>query len=239
MRFLLALMLVLGLAGVAKAQPLNIITAIDLSDSVSREEERLQYDGFAAALVYPEFVAYAEENPVSILVFGWSSGGEFRIIVPWTRVDSAASAQALALYFRNLPALAAVQTNEYGEYIGTQVGEGSTATGEALEYAIQLALTSPNPAARDVINILTDGESNDGPKPDQFRDLAQSLGITINAVLFAGTQDKLDSLRRYFRDHVITGLGSFALGAADLTSFVRLMERKLHQDMVASLGVRP
>lgn len=235
MRLLLALLLVLSFAGVAKAQPtdLNIITAIDLSDSVSRDEERFQYDGFAAALVYPEFVAYAEENPVSILVFGWSSGGEFRILVPWTRVDSAESAQALALYVRNLPSLAAEYTNDYGEYVGSQVGKGSTATGEALEYAIQLALTSPNPAGRDVINILTDGESNDGPKPGQFRDLAQSLGITINAVLFADTQDKLESLRRYFRDHVITGLGSFALGAADLTSFVRLMERKLHQDMVA------
>ncbi|SIT58280.1 hypothetical protein BQ8794_50382 [Mesorhizobium prunaredense] len=81
----------------------NVVTAIDVSDSIGRYEEWLQQTGLVRALVHPAFLRAATAGPrrrIGFAVFIWSSEGKFDLLVPWTVIGSAEDAarvsQALA-----------------------------------------------------------------------------------------------------------------------------------------------
>ena len=54
---------------------------------------------------------------------------------------------------------------------------------------------------RSVINILSDGVSNNGQDPRIVRDQAIRMGVTINGIVFGGRRD----LPGYFRHNIIGG----------------------------------
>ncbi|RUU38970.1 DUF1194 domain-containing protein [Mesorhizobium sp. M6A.T.Ce.TU.002.03.1.1] len=61
----------------------NVVTAIDVSDSISRYEEWLQQTGLVRALVHPDFLRAATAGPrrrIGFAVFTWSSDGKFDLL---------------------------------------------------------------------------------------------------------------------------------------------------------------
>ena len=94
----LIVVLILGIAAPlqkaqaqAAASPLatdfNLITAIDVSDSISRHEEWLQLTGLSRGVVHPGFLSLVREGlmqRIGFMAFTWSSDGQVRIVVPWT-----------------------------------------------------------------------------------------------------------------------------------------------------------
>ncbi|RWP67321.1 MAG: DUF1194 domain-containing protein [Mesorhizobium sp.] len=60
----------------------NVVTAIDVSDSIGRYEEWLQQTGLVRALVHPDFLRAATAGPrrrIGFAVFTWSSDGKFAL----------------------------------------------------------------------------------------------------------------------------------------------------------------
>src|SRR5215211_2854283 len=97
LRFLSLLAL---LAAPAAAQPrldvdLELILAVDVSLSMDYEELRLQREGYVGALRDPEVqraIRGGVHGRIAIAYLEWAGWGSTQLILPWTIVDSAESA---------------------------------------------------------------------------------------------------------------------------------------------------
>jgi hypothetical protein len=215
----------------------NLITAIDVSDSITRHDEWLQYSGLARGVVDAEFlarIAEGAEQRIGFAAFTWSSGGQVAVVVPWTIIETRADAERVAAQFHAAPR---IDRSAFGRYapLTSSVDRsrgGMTDIGEAVESAVTLSLSAPFPARRSVVNILSNGVDNNGPAPDAVRDHAIRLGITINGIVFGDRDDLPD----YFRDHVIGGPGAFLMTVNKPDDLPRALERKFWQDLIAALA---
>lgn len=230
---------VVGLASrahpMAPATDLNIITAIDVSDSITRQDEWLQLSGLARGVVDPRFlarIAEGSEQRIGFLAFTWSSGGDVNIIVPWTVIRGHADGERVAALFDAAPR---IDRRGYGMYKPSSLDQGErgmTDIAEAVEAALNIATSAPYSARRSVINILSNGVDNDGQDPRVVRDRALRLGMTINGVVFGSNQ----GLPGYFRDNIVGGPGAFLMTVQQPADLPTALERKFWQDLIAGLG---
>jgi len=215
----------------------NLVTAIDVSDSITRHDEWLQYSGLTRGVLDPEFLARVAgglTRRIGFVAFTWSSGGEVNIVVPWTVIETRADAEAVAA---RLDAAPRIDRRGFGMYrsLGSSVDVprgGLTDIAEAVESAVQLSLNAPFATRRSVINILSNGVDNNGRDPSVVRDHAIRLGMTINGVVFGGNPGLPD----YFRDHVIGGPGAFLMTVQQPGDLPRVLEKKFWLDLVAGLA---
>ena len=216
------------------ATDFNIITAVDVSDSITRHDEWLQYSGLARGVVDPRFlarVAEGMEQRVGFMAFTWSSGGDINVIVPWTVIETRADGERVAALFEAAPR---IDRSGYGMYkpsILDQGNRGMTDIAEAVEAAVGLSEAAPFPARRSVINILSNGVDNNGQDPRLIRDQAIRQGITINGVVFGSRQDLPD----YFRRNIVGGPGAFLMTVEQPADLPTALEKKFWQDMIAAL----
>jgi hypothetical protein len=216
------------------ATDINIITAVDVSDSITRHDEWLQYSGLARGVVDPRFLArIAEglEQRVGFLAFTWSSGGDVNIIVPWTVIEDRADGQRIAALFDAAPR---IDRSGYGMYAPSSLDHGErgmTDIAEAVGAALRIAQTAPFPARRAVINVLSNGVDNNGQNPRLIRDEAIRQGVTINGVVFGPRQD----LPGYFRRNIVGGPGAFLMTVQEPGDLPTALEKKFWQDLIAGL----
>lgn len=218
----------------------NLVTAIDVSDSITRHDEWLQYSGLRRGVLNPEFLARVSgglERRIGFVAFTWSSGGQVDVVVPWTVIETRADAQAVAARFDAAPR---IDRRGFGMYrpLSSSVDVprgGLTDITEAVEAAVQLSLNAPFPTRRTVINVLSNGVDNNGRDPRQVRDRAVALGMTVNGVVFGGNQGLPD----YFRDHVIGGPGAFLMTVQRPGDLSRALEKKFWLDLIAGLAAAP
>jgi hypothetical protein len=143
----------------------------------------------------------------------WSGFGEQRIVVPWMVVANDGSAERLALAIHTAPRL---------------IGPGSTAIGSAIDFATRLMLSAPYRADRAIIDISSDGTSNNGPPPDPLRDRAVLAGLTVNGLVIMSEVFYLD---RYFRNHVAGGPDHFIELADTYADYGEAILRKLIKEI--------
>lgn len=179
-----------------------LILAVDISGSITAENFTLQMNGIAAAFTDAGVIKAALAGPgrcTEVALFMWQAENDHILVLPWTRLDSVASATSIA---------AIIASAERPPRMS------STAIGSAIEYAI--ARTPPCAACRRVIDVSGDGGNNSGVPPDGPRDLADAAGITINGLVVLGNEPDVDAS---YRAHVITpggglwtadGFGTFA-----------------------------
>lgn len=221
---------------VPQATDFNLITAVDVSDSITRNDEWLQYSGLARGVLDTHFlarVAEGNEQRIGFMAFTWSSGGAVDIIVPWTVIESRADAERVAAQFDSAPR---IDRSTYGRYrpLSNNVDRtraGMTDIAEAIQSAVQMSLAAPYRARRSVINILSNGVDNNGQDPTVIRDQAIGLGITINGIVFGDRDDLPD----YFRQRVIGGPGAFLMTINKPADLPQVLEKKFWQDMIAAL----
>jgi len=232
----------LGAAGLAsrdhprsQSTDFNLITAVDVSDSITRHDEWLEYSGLARGVLDPAFlerIAEGMEQRIGFMAYTWSSGGQFDVIVPWTIIETRADAERVAALFDNAPRM---DRSGYGTYrpsrFNTPQG-GMTDIAEALQAAVGFSLAAPFTARRSVINILSNGVDNNGKNPAVIRDQAIRMGITINGVIFGDRQ----GLPEYFRSNVVGGPGAFLMTVQEPTDLPIALEKKFWQDMIAGLA---
>jgi hypothetical protein len=214
-----ALAAALALAGPAGAEGcrLALVLALDVSVSVNAEEDRLQREGLARAMLAPEVArAFLAGDPVAVFAFEWSGSRSQRALLPgWVLVeeegDLARVAEALVRSDR-------------------MVGPSDfTAVGAALAFAAA-ALTEAPPCRARTVDVSGDGRINDGPRPADVYEDPLWDSVTVNALVIGGAEPG-DSLGAWFEAHVVRGPGAFWMLADGYGDYERAMRAKLLREL--------
>ncbi len=220
----------------------NLITAIDVSGSISRHDEWLQLTGLSRAVMHPDFLRLLQQGyfgRVGFVVYTWSSDNRYEVVVPWTTIASVADAKRVS------EAIAAVPRIDRSGYESSQddgairsfpipFADARTDISMAIEFGTSLAATAPLTATHTVINICSDGTDNAGAQPLQARDRALSAGYTINGVVFGNRRD----VAGFFESSVAGGPGAFVMVIDGTDDMRQSLERKFLRDLIAALEAR-
>ena len=232
-RFLCALALIAGAVPPADAEDrstdVNVVTAIDMSDSVSHGATHQELTALAAALRSPEFagaIGRGARGRIGFMVFGWFQR-RFPAVVDWRTIGSPAEARAAADAVEAFD-FRAVEVS-YRQSERFPIGRLTDLSG-ALDHGRGLLSAAPFAGDRGVLNVIGNGADNFGEEVDPAQARILDAGFTVNAVV---TDDDRELLR-YFRRRVSGGWGSFTLVARPGADLTAAMERKLEWDISAA-----
>lgn len=209
------------LAGPALAETrqevgLELVLLADASGSIDDMELSFQRQGYASAITDPEVLKAIQDSlygNVAVTYVEWATNTA--VVVPWTVIDSEASAQAFA------DALAGPPRQAYG----------SNAIGGALLDAKRLIETNDIMAPRAVIDFSGDSIRNSsGPAIAAARAEVLAAGIVINALPILRPEDGRRAganLEDEYAERIIGGPGAFMVTAGGRDSFARTVRRKL------------
>ena len=216
---MMALSLVLLTGGTSVASgpvDLELVLAIDSSDSVDAGEFELQVRGLAAAVRHPDVLAAIDAGfygSVAITVIEWASAGQQVTRLPCTRIDglesAAAAATAISGYQRSFEV-------------------GVTSLSGALDAAMAAFAASPFQATRRTIDVVADGRQNDGRALALARADVLASGVTINALAI---QTEYYRLQDYFRQELIGGPGAFVETTPNYQTFPAAILRKIIREI--------
>ena len=232
--------IVLALAGVLWGAPaargsggtavvdVELVLAVDVSYSMDQEEQRLQRAGYAEALRSPDFLRAlktGQAGRIAVAYIEWASSSDQTVLVPWTLIDGAAAARALADKLDAAPYRRASRTSISG----------------GIDFAVALFEGNGYAGARRIIDVSGDGPNNSGRPVLAARDAALSKGITINGLPLLirppryGYMD-IDNLDDYYADCVIGGDGAFNIPVKSRQAFVEATRTKLVMEVAARRG---
>jgi hypothetical protein len=195
---------------------LALVLALDSSASVDEGEFAVQRGGLAMAFRDPEVIEAIATGPfkrIAVTVIEWAGQNDQSVDVPWTVVDDAATAVALA---------------DRVDALERQILTGATSISGALTFANTLLGFSPFDASRKVIDLSGDGRNNQGPSVEVVRRSVVSQGVTINGLAIVNEHP---TLNYYFEDRVIGGTSAFVEVAADYDAYPRAIRRKLIREI--------
>lgn len=212
-----------GVAAPAAAQEscrLALVLALDVSSSVDAEEDRLQREGLARALLAPEVVrAFLAGDAVALYAFEWSgSRSQVPLTAGWQTVAAEADLRRIA---------AAIATSERSR---TNL---PTAVGAALGHAAIRLRDGPDCRAR-TVDVSGDGLHNEGFTPAMAYEAFPFDGVTVNALIVGGAGSDAQ-LVAWFQAEVLRGPGAFSVFAEDYGDFARAMEAKLLRELAPPL----
>lgn len=216
-----------ALAAAARADTavdLELVLAVDTSGSVDRREYTLQMEGLIRAFRDPAVIAAVRgtgPDGIAVTLVHWSSAGEQKQIVPWTRIVDAASSQAFS------DAIAQRRTRHFGD---------STGIGAVLQFGERLIRRNLFEGRRKSIDVSGDGKNNSGIPPDLVRELVVASGVTINGLAIL---DESPDLHSYYARHVIGGTGSFVLTVDGYEDIIAGTRAKLLREISVSVAESP
>ena len=221
-RLILAFLVVLGLAGAAKAEQvdLELVLLADASGSIDEEEIRFQREGYAAALAHPEILTAIRVGgylgKIAVSFVEWGDAFHQDVVASWTVIDGPESAAAFGEVLRTAPRRAF----------------GGNAIGQALSFATSHIERNQLDGERKVIDFSGDSAANfNGMSIAEGRAEALAAGITINGLAIAcrqcsGRPIAYDLEGRYERE-IIGGPASFVISAESRERFAEAVRRKL------------
>ena len=202
----------------AEACRLALILALDVSNSVDEEEDALQRQGLADALLTEavQNAFFVSPDPVALSVFEWSGRYNQSEIVEWTLIEDPADLIGAAQKVRG-------SSRAFFEY--------PTALGHALGHASLMFEDVPNCLFR-TIDVSGDGANNDGFPPANAYGAFPFDSIVVNALVINGAGLDPDAdLIPYFEAEVIRGPGAFVEEANGFADYANAMERKLIREL--------
>lgn len=218
---LLGLAMMIGTAAPALAQEtgvdLELILAVDVSQSVSAEEGLLQRRGYIKALSdqrVHDALQGGYYGRIALTYLEWGGPGLWRTIADWRVVDGAEAAKEFAHILERVPIAR---------------GRGTSITG-VIFHSIGLFDGNGIDGFRRVIDVSGDGPNSSGGIVTHARDAAMTAGITVNGLAINnndGSMFTLPDLDRYYRECVIGGPGAFVIAAEGFASFADAVLRKL------------
>ena len=199
----------------AIAVDLELVLAVDVSESMDPEEFAIQRAGYAAALRHPGFIHAVLSGPngrIALSYFEWAGTVRPRSAVPWQVINGADSARAFAERLESLP---------------VHVFRG-TSISAALDFGITSIQTNGFDGARRVIDISGDGPNNFGGPVEQARDAAVGRGIVVNGLpILIRPSPIFPAIDSYYAECVTGGAGSFVLPIRTTAEFATAIRRKL------------
>jgi hypothetical protein len=222
----------------------QLILASDVSGSMSRDELRLQREGYVAALRSRDVADALRSGAlgrIALTYVEWAGVDEQAVVVAWTIVESGRDLEDFAGRLAEGPRLVT-------GFSPTSLRGPGTSISDALLFTADLFDESGVRSFGRTIDISGDGPNNEGPDIEIARTATLARGITINAIAIAAPNRDLHgpyadmfgtgyrSLRPYYEDNVIGGPGAFAMGVVGLDDFAETIQRKLVMEISA---VRP
>ncbi len=195
-----------------------LVLALDVSSSVSAEEDALQRGGLAAALIAPEVerALFASPLPVAIAAYEWSGRDKQVMLADWQMIRNRADLLDLA------------------EIIGRSSRsetEFPTALGYALGYGAGVLARGPD-CLFATLDMAGDGANNEGFPPDAAYAEFPFAGVTVNGMVVNAPDDGAEiDLIAYYRAHVLHGPGAFLEVAQGFADYERAMRRKLLREL--------
>jgi hypothetical protein len=225
MRMLGSVAAVLGLLSPAQAGDcrLALVLALDVSSSVSDDEDWLQREGLARALVTPEVrQAFLARGPVALFAFEWSGPNQQMPILPWQMITS-------------LEDLARASASISSPRDDTPRLHHETAVGSALAFAATALKAGPDCWAQ-TVDVSSDGINSAGAEPRAIYEWPQFRNVTVNALVIGGASSEQnrpvhDALVTWFEDEVLHGPGAFCILARGYQDYERAMSAKLRREL--------
>lgn len=198
------------------AVDLELVLAVDVSFSMDEREQRIQRAGYVDALQSPAVMAAILGGPlgrIAVTYVEW--GGSAVQVVPWTMIDSPASAARFAQTLNRQP----MRRLPF------------TSISETIAFARRLIGANAFQARRRVIDISGDGPNNYGAPAPVARDAALREGITIDGLPVMlespSSAPTIADIDAYYRHCVIGGDGAFLMRVRTLGGFGAAIRSKL------------
>jgi hypothetical protein len=213
---------------------LELVLAVDTSNSMDRRELQLQRDGYVQALVEPKFlkaIDAGEKGRIAVLYMEWAGPAHQIVVIPWTVIDDAKDAARLADELAAQPLMQPVQSS------------AGTSISQALRFAMNRFYGGAQQAPRRVIDISGNGANNAGGPVVSARDAVVASGITINGLPIVrmtdttarvATPNTEPPFAAYYENCVIGGPDAFLVVAEDLAKFGEAIRRKLTREILAA-----
>jgi hypothetical protein len=197
---------------------LELILAVDVSRSMDIDEQKLQRDGYVAALTHPEVIdaiTQGRHGRIALSYVEWAGPSTQYKVVDWRAIDGPASAKAFAAALAQAP----IQ-----HFRGTSISN-------SLVFLAPQFDNNGYEAARRVIDVSGDGPNNMGLPIELARDPVVQSGITINGLPIMIKQSmgfsSISNLDVYYEDCVIGGFGAFLVVVRSADQFAEAIRRKL------------
>jgi hypothetical protein len=209
----------------APAEPadvdLALVLAVDISRSVSKDEHRLQLDGYAAAFRSADVIdaiGRGAGGVIAVTLLQWANRPLPIQTIGWTLIRDRASAGAFASIIEAIP---------YTPESGTSIGGAIRSATHLLDHIAYSPL-------RRVIDVSGDGTSLEPGLLAAARDIAVAGGITINGLPIC--EDGKPAVADYYAAKVIGGAGAFLVVADAFRSFPTAIRRKLALEIAGETG---
>jgi hypothetical protein len=208
---------------------LALVLAVDVSRSMDPEEQELQRQGFVEALRSPLVHNAIRSGTIGRIVLTyveWSGESEQNVIVPWTVIDGAGSANHFA-----------------DKLAGGSLGRmRRTSISGAIDFGLRLLGEAEVEPIRKVIDISGDGPNSSGRAVTLARDEAVAQNVTINGLPImlkrpSGFGD-MENLDLYYRDCVIGGRGAFLVPVRERAQFPDAIRTKIVRE-IAGFPTQP
>lgn len=211
------------------AVDLELVLAVDISQSMDFEEHTLQRNGYIEAFRHKDVIDALISGPrgrIAVTYMEWAGAFQPTQLIPWTIIDS----EKAALSFADKIAAEPVY------------GEQRTSISTALYEAARLIDENTFSSHRQVIDVSGDGANNAGPPVERARDDVLKRGIIINGLpIMLGKPMEfydIEHLDRYYKHCVIGGEGAFIAPVFSLKQLSATIRKKLVLE-IAGLETRP
>ena len=212
---------------------LELVLAVDISESIDLAEATLQRQGFVYALRHPDVLDVIQRGRlgrVAITYIEWAGELYQNTLIGWTEIADAGSAAAFADAVEQIAVATAPWTSISG----------------AIAFAARSFEDNGFRGERRIIDISGDGPNNNGDPVVRVRDRALAVGITINGLAIINDRPgaygypPFSDLDLYYRDCVIGGRGAFVVVADGFNDFARAILRKMVLEIAgAAPAARP
>ena len=229
----LALVLLAVAAGTARAQTdvdIELVLAVDVSMSMDPDEQKLQREGYLAALRDPVILKAIQSGPhgrIAVTYIEWA-GPQVQVhLIPWRLIDGPRTADEF---------IAELAAKPYSRYRMTSISS-------ALEFSNSQFGAGGFRGVRRVIDVSGDGANNSGAPMRQIRDQIVDSGGVINGlpILLRPTTTwsswDVPDLDKYYANCVIGGPGSFMVPITTREEFATATRQKLLLEISGVMGL--
>lgn len=208
---------------------LELLLAVDISQSMDFDEHTIQREGYVEAFRHKSVINAMLSGPrgrIAVMYMEWA--GDFDPIptIPWTIIDSEKAAHDFADKLANEPIF----------------GEQRTSISTALLAGQNYIQNNNISSSRQVIDVSGDGANNAGRLVEPVRDAVVKSGIIINGlpIMLNKPMEFYDipHLDRYYKHCVIGGNGAFIAPVFDLQQLSATIRKKLVLE-IASREIEP
>ena len=226
-RTLLASGAALALPAAARAagEPVDVllVLAIDISRSIVESDARLQRNGYRGAFLdrqVQDAIRGGGAGAIGVAYVEWAAFDAQELLIPWTRIASAADAQA------------------WGDGLAAKPWSSRswTSLSGALRFSGEVLAQAPWEGTRQVVDVSGDGVNNNGPAPDGLRDALVERGVVVNGLPIINDRPRWgrpngEELVPFYRESVAGGPGHFVIVAEGFDTFADAIKRKLVQEI--------